>query len=112
MNELSEFQKEVGEWGKKTFDPYDRLTNNEFAEGRVNHFLKEAKELQDEFLKYQYPQFMRSVGIELADNFLLLLHISDLTYFDLLDEARKKMEINRQRKWGTPNENGVIEHIK
>lgn len=111
-SELSEFQDEVGEWGKKTFDPTDQLTNYEFAKGRINHFLKESEELKEEFLKHPYPQFMNNMGSELADCFLLLLHISDLMYFDLLKEARKKMEINRKRKWKEPDEFGVIEHIK
>jgi hypothetical protein len=38
--------------------------------------------------------------------------MAHLMGYDLLDEARKKMVKNRKRKWGEPDKNGVIEHLR
>lgn len=89
MSELSEFQKKVGEWGNETFNSKGDIRKQEFINGRLVHLNKEL----EEFIISLHPE-------EAADCFLLLLHLSHLLNFDLLEEARKKMEINRKRKWG------------
>jgi NTP pyrophosphatase (non-canonical NTP hydrolase) len=96
MNELSAFQKEVGEWADATFNP--RRGNNRKA--IIYHLIKEVGEL----LESEAPE-------EAADCFILLLHHAHTLGYDLLEEARKKMEINQRRKWGNPDKNGVVEHI-
>lgn len=102
MSELSEFQREVGEWGDKIFNPngYNKYS---FCDGRIKHFMKEAQELSE--------SCFRHIPKESADCFLLLLHIAHIQGFDLFDEARKKLEINHKRKWGEPDKDGVIEHV-
>jgi NTP pyrophosphatase (non-canonical NTP hydrolase) len=112
MSELSKFQEEVREWAEGTFNPNDQFTKHEFIKGRINHFLKEARELKEEFIRHPFPALMKSMGGELADCFILLLHISDLLRFDLLEEAYEKMEVNKRRAWDQPDEDGVIEHIE
>jgi predicted house-cleaning noncanonical NTP pyrophosphatase (MazG superfamily) len=97
MSELSEFQKWVGEWGNETFNP--KRGNN--SKAIVHHLEKEVCELMDS----NSPE-------EAADCFILLLHHAHALGYDLLDEARKKMEINKERQWGLPDENGVVEHVK
>ena len=97
MSELSTFQKEVGEWGDKTFNP--KRGNN--SKAIVHHLIKEVGELLDS-----------NASDEAADCFLLLLHHAHTLNYDLLTEAKKKMKINRKRKWGKPDANGVVEHIK
>lgn len=104
MSVLSKFQEEVGKWATETFyKPSMGDRKYSFCDGRVKHFMKEADELnKSNFLLL--PQ-------EAADCFLLLIHIAHIMEFDLLDEARKKMEINKKRTWGEPDEDGVIEHV-
>lgn len=99
-SELSAFQEDVGEWGDKTFNAKRKTPDPIFLEGRIAHFMKEAAELNASY-----------ENEEVADCFMLLLHIAHLKGFDLLEEARKKMEINRKRTWGEADELGMIEHV-
>ena len=55
------------------------------------------------------------VDIEFADCFILLLDAArkeGLFAKDILKAIVNKMEINKARKWGKPDENGVMEHIR
>jgi len=51
-------------------------------------------------------------GEEMADCFILLLNLAEMAGVDLMSEARRKMEINRNRKWGKPDSEGVCHHVK
>ena len=86
--------KEVVDWGNKTFP--DATTSSILA-----HLAKEALELIED----QTPE-------EAADVCMLLMHYADKAGFDLFEAVRNKFEINKTRKWGEPDENGVIEHIR
>jgi hypothetical protein len=97
---LKDFQDEVGKWGDETFNSQRNYDAESCVTGMLNHLLKEYYELCD-----------KQNGDGVADCFILLLHFAHLKGFDLLEEARKKMEINRKRKWGKPDVWGVIEHI-
>lgn len=53
--------------------------------------------------------------IEYADCLLLLLdaiHCEKISVKVIVRAAYEKLEINKTRKWGTPDANGIIEHIK
>jgi Protein of unknown function (DUF550) len=53
--------------------------------------------------------------IEWADCLILLLdgvRRAGYSTQDLYDAVQRKMEINRNRKWGAPDENGVVRHIR
>jgi NTP pyrophosphatase (non-canonical NTP hydrolase) len=122
MNELKEFQKEVGEWGDKTFNSKRQFNIESCTYGIVNHLKKEIKEFEDlyELSKLAGNKYLRHsnddsketyLQREIADCFILLLHLAHLWNCDLLDEARKKMDINRRREWGDPDQDGVVEHV-
>lgn len=52
---------------------------------------------------------------EFADCFMLLIaaaKMEGLTAKDLISITRAKLELNKVRKWGKPDENGVVEHIE
>jgi NTP pyrophosphatase (non-canonical NTP hydrolase) len=52
--------------------------------------------------------------LEFADLLTLLInaaHNYGMTARDLLDYTQQKLEINKRRKWGVPDEKGVVEHI-
>lgn len=91
---MTKFQNEVGTWGDKTFP-------GGTPESIVAHLRREVKELAAS----HDPE-------EAADCFLLLLHHAHRAGYDLLAEARKKLEINKKRQWGEPDENGIVEHIR
>ena len=88
-------QQEIGEWANKIFGKHQTTA------GIINHLLKEFIE----FVETEAPG-------EAADCVLLLMQHAHEKGYDLLEEARKKHEINVNRKWGKPDEHGVIEHIE
>ncbi len=47
---------------------------------------------------------------EMADVFLLLAHLSD--GLDLAGAVRAKLDKNKQRTWGKPDADGVVEHVR
>jgi NTP pyrophosphatase (non-canonical NTP hydrolase) len=52
---------------------------------------------------------------EFADCFTLLIGIAGAkgwTAQKVLEVVAAKQEINKARKWGKPDENGVVKHIK
>jgi len=71
----------------------------------LHHLAKEVKET------IESPQDTS----EYADMLILLLGAFKRTggnATDLVQAALDKVEINKNRKWGKADENGVIEHIK
>jgi len=56
-----------------------------------------------------------AVHDEFADVFMLLLDCA--THFgintdELITITYNKLDVNKKRKWGTADKNGVVEHIK
>ncbi len=88
------FQAAVGSWADTTF-------NKSTLETIINHLKREIVELEQS----KTPD-------EAADCFLLLLHFAHKSKFNLFGEARKKHDINMNRKWGEPDREGVVEHIE
>lgn len=95
VSELTPFQSEVNDWQLKTF-PTSSVNS------KIAHMRKEIEELAE------HP----TDASEMADIFILLLGVASKQGVDLLDAARAKMEINKKREWGTPDENGVVLHKK
>ncbi len=91
---FSKFQKEVGTWGNETF-------TKAHPDSIIAHLRREVTELQNS----HRPE-------ESADCLILLLHHAHRVGYDLLEEAKKKFEIIKKRKWGEPDKEGVVEHIK
>ena len=90
---LLAYQTEVGTWARSTFPLATK-------ESWVAHLRKEVAELAES----HDPQ-------EAADCLILLLGHAHINGYDLLLEAQAKMEINRRRKWGEPDAEGVVEHV-
>lgn len=112
---------DIHEWSNATFG--DKHRNPAI----VHHLKKEVDELIESLIKTQALGADPSVG---AGEFGRQLHHTDNEYADcfmlILDSARKfglsaaslisiteqKLAINKARTWGTPDENGVVEHVK
>lgn len=91
---LDELRLEVTEWQRRTFvhrTPHSIAT----------HLLREARELQAE------PHALE----ELADVQLLLFGLADELGVNLAQVVRRKLERNKSRTWGTPDADGVVEHV-
>jgi len=101
MTEL--FYHQFTEWQKETFP-----TSNAFS--KACHLRQEVEELISD-LENDNPKRR----LEFADCFLLLYGAAaadGMSLKDIMDCIHEKMEINYKRKWGKPDENGVVNHIK
>ena len=117
---LQKLMDDIAEWSDKQFGQGQRNP------AIVYHLVKEVPELIEAIKTYQegntiktpYKEansLLRSVWGEYADCLMLLLDSAShfgLTSERLLHVTRLKLEVNKKRKWGTPDENGVVEHIE
>jgi hypothetical protein len=96
---LQKLQDEITTWADSTFG------GNRKPKSVIAHLAKEVMELYDD------PTDLS----EYADVLILTLNAAKLAGYDvnlLVLGIEAKMIINKQRKWGKPDNNGVIEHIK
>jgi NTP pyrophosphatase (non-canonical NTP hydrolase) len=116
LERMQDFMNQTSKWSDKTFD------NGDFNRGRAlpisYHLQKESKELTESLDKY----FNENTAInfadakeELADCLTLVLDCA--THFgcnadELITACYNKLEKNKNRSWGKPDKNGVVEHIK
>lgn len=100
-SELQQFWNDHAEWSQKTFG----LDGVRGPVGPLNHLAKEVNEAiakPDDINEY-------------ADLLLLTFDAarrSGLTFDGLIGAARGKLEVNKLRKWGVPNSDGSVEHIR
>lgn len=121
INKLQLLMNDVRQWSDATFGYGQRTT------AIVHHLKKEVDELIQALNKTYELGCDESVGvgelgrqilkteIEYADCFMLLLdsaHHFGLSAENIVDLTREKLEINKKRKWGSPDKNGVLEHIR
>ena len=120
MEDLQKLMNEISEWSDKTFGESQRNP------AIVHHLKKEVDELIDALNKSNALVYADSIGngnfsrtinevkMEYADCFMLLLDSAahfGMTSEDLIKVTKEKLEINKCRKWGNPDKNGVVEHI-
>jgi phosphoribosyl-ATP pyrophosphohydrolase len=120
---VQELQNEIKKWSDDTFGRYRNGTPIAY------HLKKEIDELIDalktchegvyaetnEIAIEQMKKNKRRILMESVDCFTLLLDVlahEQMDVKDLMKGSIEKLEINKKRKWGKPDENGVIEHIK
>jgi hypothetical protein len=122
MEVLQKIQDEIKEWSNKTFGVY------RIATPLAYHLKKEVEELIDALkIHYQglysnndngcelYRKDREFIELAFADCFILLLDCASrisINAESLLKAIKTKLEINKNRVWGKPDENGVIEHIE
>lgn len=104
--------KEVTEWQIKTFGHATALS-------KIAHLKQEIKELEvainNEDKTVVLFEAIEETRMEFADCFILLFGAAasyGMTYQDIVDAINEKMRINVNRKWGNPDANGVVNHIK
>jgi len=102
---------EISKWQKETFGQATPLS-------KLAHLIKEVVELKDAIQNEDHTidhEAIRKTKMEYADCFFLLFGSAaayGMSYEDICDAVQKKFEINKARKWGKPDVNGVVEHIK
>lgn len=95
---LDDRQDEIGRWGDRTF-------GQSTPASVLAHLRREMQELADE----TDPERRR---LECADVLMLMLHLAHKEGWSLEDALREKFAINQRRQWGTPDADGVVEHIR
>lgn len=93
----------ITEWQNKTFGKATALS-------KVEHLKEELKELSEDL---QNDSAVRR--LEFADCFILLFGAASsdgMTYEDICACIDEKFSIVQKRKWGQPDENGVVKHLK
>lgn len=98
MDRWQKLQDDIGVFSDKTFGVST-------ARAKAMHLREEAKEAADD----------PSDVIEWADCMILLLDAARVAGFkteDIYQAVLRKMEINKSRSWGEPDENGVVRHVK
>jgi NTP pyrophosphatase (non-canonical NTP hydrolase) len=118
MDELQKLMNRIQEWSDITFGRY------RIASSMVYHLKKEVDELLEKLMIYNQGEYKspihltikrKEIYFEFADCFMLILDAAShfgLTADELMDFTSRKLEINKNRKWGEPDENGVVRHIK
>ena len=121
MKELQTLMNDISEWSDATFG------NGQRNPAIVYHLRKEVDELIEALTKddemgcdesVTIAEFRRQVEktkMEFADCFMLLLDSAShylITAEQLIQLAREKLEINKARRWGKPDKNGIIEHVR
>ena len=102
---------------KKLIKNIQKWQRSVFPEGTPNsifaHLTKEIIELSHEVTCYSFQKSSTSaLGEEIADCMILLVGIADRANIDIVKAVKTKHKKNKQRTWGDPDRNGVIEHIK
>jgi len=99
---------------KELFEAITKWQKETFVESTA--FSKTAH-LQDEVLELRYDLLNNEPNrrLEFADCFILLFGAAaddGMTYEDITKAIEEKFEINKARKWGQPDENGVVKHVQ
>jgi len=91
-------QDDIGAFTEKTF-------GKGTVKGKITHLAEELEEV------LAAPDDRH----EWADCMILLLgaaRCAGLDMNDLYQAMQEKMDINRKRKWGPPDEDGIVRHVR
>ena len=120
---VQKLQDDVKKWSDEIFGMH--RTGKPIA----YHLKKEVDELIDALNDFHQGVYSNDITVgalqvvnkrhrikmEAVDCFTLLLDVLAHEQFDvndLIEASYFKLEVNKNRKWGKPDENGVVEHIE
>lgn len=110
MEKLQNLQDDIAKWSDLTFGSDDRSI------GILNHLKEEVDEVIDaKNLFKQNPTLInqKKMASEFADCLILILDAArknQLNTNELIKAAKKKMDINKNRKWEQKNNKGYHKH--
>ncbi len=120
---LNSLHQSIAAWQKRTFP-------NATPEGAVEHLRREAEELHEHFFEWSgdtdpygnlifnerrqpgqpLPSSVDVIAEEAADVFFMIVQLSTVVGFSLVEAVAKKYAKNIRRTWKEPDEYGVVEH--
>lgn|SRR3989338_1430190 len=95
--------EQITEWQDQTFPESTSLS-------RAKHLQKEVQELIDDLESDHI-----GAELEFADCFILLFGAAKKYGFNyewICEIIQRKFEVNQSRKWGIPDADGVVNHLK
>lgn len=117
-SELQKVMDELAEWSDKTFGGQRNPAMLYHLRKEVDEAIEETKNYQNNIVKNMDIQPSGYSGMKLyleyADMFMLLLDSARVHGFNakkIIVAIREKLKINKKRKWGKPDKNGVVEHV-
>lgn len=99
---------EISAWQRETFGQATPFS-------KIAHLTEEVEELYEALHMHEPAASSQNVRHEFADCFFLLFGAASaagMTYQDIVNAIEEKFTINKARKWGKPDANGVVNHIK
>lgn len=100
MLTLKDLLREINQWQDETF-------TTATVQSAAVHLKREAQEVLKSIL-YQEGDLSN----ELADVFMLVAGVAHLAGIDLEQAVVDKLAINKNRVWGEPDADGVVEHVR
>lgn len=100
---LDKFQRDVAAWASETFP-------GSTVEAKLRHLAKEVRELEAKAGRSDVAR--AAVAEECADIILILLHFAEAQTFSIADALLWKFEVCKRRRWGPPDAEGVVEHVR
>ena len=101
---MKNLQNKIGKWQNKTLGD-----SNKRPVAILAHLKREVIELE-KILVYTLKANKKEIGRELADCAILLVGLAEAFNIDLETAVNEKTQVNRERKWKKPDQQGVIEH--
>jgi hypothetical protein len=92
-------ENQIIRWADKTFP-------NSRDYSKMMHLKKEVKELEEAVFFGKRADMIE----EAADVAIILIHL--IGTGDLKQAIRRKFKVLKKRKWGLPDADGVVEHIR
>lgn len=105
---IQNLMDEISTWSSQQFPT---LEGTRGIIAKLSHLKEEVTELQSAVDNDN----KKEINDEIADCFMLLFdvaHALKITESDIIKFSQAKLGINKDRKWGKPDNNGVIHHIK
>ena len=121
MTILQKLMNDIAEWSDATFGISQRNPAIAYhLKKEIDELIEALKERErirhdDSIGIGEYSRIVTNLDMEFADCFMLLLDSAShagLSAHTLINVTLHKLAINKNRKWGKPDKNGVIEHIK
>lgn len=97
----------ISKWQNETFGQATALS-------KIAHLKQEIKELKEQLESTEDGSHSKTV-LEFADCFILLFGAAasyGFNYEDIVECINVKMVINKNREWGVPDKDGVVNHIE
>jgi len=107
LSKTQRFWDEQAEWSRATFGS----DTERGPLGPLKHLEKETEEARQSWIKQDIPE----AKVEIADCLFLTFDAArraGMSLDDLLDTAFRKLEINKQREWQKPTNDGPVEHVR